>query len=129
MPQDRESGNRARQWGLDMGSHVAEWLGAQLLKPGRSNEAALNGQQIAIKSAHLGDDQIGVTEAMLARVQSVVAVLQDSDGLYSIYSVNTPWYREHVRQRNPQRKDHTRMVRTDHIRQEGHLIGRTSGLD
>ena len=39
MPQDRDSGERARKFGYYMAQKVANHLGATLINPSRSNEA------------------------------------------------------------------------------------------
>jgi len=124
MPQDRESGNRARMWGLRMAQIVANHLGATLMNPGRSNDAILKNRKVLIKSAHYRVPEIGATIATLDRIDAIIAALQDRDGLYTIYEVSPNWFRqEMVPSRNP-KTSHVMMGRCSRVREIGKVLGR-----
>ena len=124
MPQDRESGNRARMWGLRMAQIVANHLGATLMNPGRSNEAVLENRKVLIKSTHYCVPEIGATAATLDRIEAVIAALQDKDELYTIYEVSPNWFQqEMVPSRNP-KTPHVMMVRCSRVREAGKVLGR-----
>lgn len=124
MPQDRESGDRARKWGYNMAQKVASQLGASLTNPELSNEATLKNRKILIKSAHYGIPEIGATAATLDRIDAIVAALQDRDGLYTLYEVSPVWFRkEMVPSRSP-KASHVMMVRCARVRRAGKVLGR-----
>jgi len=124
MPQDRESGDRARKWGYENARNVAAHLGATFINPGRSNEATWNNRRILIKSAHYGDSQIGATSATLNRVDAIVAALQDRDGLYTIYEVSSNWFKQEMSQSRSPKASHVMMVRCVKIRETDNVLGR-----
>ena len=119
MPQDRESGARAREFGYHMAQRIAQALGATLINPRRSNEAVLGGRRILIKSAHYGVS-IGATEASLGRVEAIIAALQDRDGGYTLYEVATAWFQHNMRPSTSP----VMMVRCRDVREAARTIGR-----
>jgi hypothetical protein len=125
MPQDRESGDRARRWGYENARNVAAHLGATLINPGRSNEATWNHRRILIKSARYGVPEIGATLATLGRVEAIIAALQDGGGAsYSLYEITPAWFRQHMRQSRSSGASHVMMVRCADVRGTGWMIGR-----
>jgi len=124
MPQDRESGDRARKWGYYMAEQVANYLGAILTNPQRSNEALLGNRRILIKSAHYGDPQIGATLATLNRVSAVIAALQDKDRDYSLYEVPSNWFLQHMSPSRSPKASHVMMVNCSEVREAGNMLGR-----
>jgi hypothetical protein len=124
MPQDRESGDKARLDGHKMAKLMAEAIGAELIRPGFSNEAIL---RIELKFAHIGNPQIGITEPTLARVSRVVAAIQDEDGRYSLFEVTADWYQNHVTHESSRQAGLLFVLCSD-IRREGHLIGKIPGV-
>ena len=127
MPQDRESGNKARRWGYENARNVAAHLGATLINPGRSNEATWNNRRILIKSAHYGDPQIGATIATLNRISAVIAALQDKDRDYSLYEVPSTWFLQHMSPSRSPKASHVMMVRCVKIREPDNVLGRIRG--
>ena len=119
MPQDRDSGDRARKWGYAMAQKVANHLGATLINPGRSNEAIWNNRKILIKSANYGVPQIGATPATLDRVDSIIAVLQDKDKAYTLYEVTPSWFRPRMNPSRSPKASHVMMVRCAEVRSAG----------
>jgi len=125
MSQDRESGRIANEYGHTMAAKVANFLGTELLSKA-SNEAILGGERIAIKCAHRKTPEIGVSLKMLERVQSIMAALEDKDGTYALYQVDTGWYQM---QMTPSRSksssaQNVMMVSCKAIRTIGRAIGR-----
>ena len=123
MPQNRDSGDRARKWGYDMAQKVANHLGATLMHPKQSNEAIWNNRRILIKSAHYGVPQIGATLATLNRVSAVIAALQDKDRDYSLYEVSSNWFRQHMSPSRGPKASHVMMVRCARVREAGKVLG------
>lgn len=124
MPQDRDSGDRARKWGYYMAQKVANYLGASLINPKRSNEATWENRRILIKSAHYGDPEIGATPATLDRVDAIIAALQDQDKGYTIYEVVPAWFRQEMKPSRSPRASHVMMVRCARVCEAGKVRGR-----
>jgi hypothetical protein len=124
VPQDRESGDRARKWGYENARNVAAHLGATLINPGRSNEAMWNNRRILIKSAHYGDPEIGATPPTLNRVDAIVVALQDRDNAYTLYETTPAWFRQNMRQSRSSGASHVMMVKCVDVRSAGGIIGR-----
>ena len=123
MPQDRESGDRARRYGYQMAERVAEALGATLINPGVSNEATWRNQRILIKSARYRTSEIGATEATLQRVDAIVAALQDSNDGYTLYQVTPVWFRERMRPSRSSGDGHVMKVQCRSVREAGTVVG------
>ena len=124
MPQDRESGNRARKWGHFMAQNVAEELGATLVNPDRSNEAIWNDRRILIKSANYGVPQIGATPATIDRIEAIIAALQDSDNDFTLYEVAPSWFKSKMSPSRSPRASHVMMVRCTDVRDAGTQLKR-----
>lgn len=92
MGQNRESGAAANAYGHVMAVKVSQFLGTKLLTK-LSNEIDINGERIVIKSARKKTHQIGISLAMLKRVQGIIAALEDEDGKYTLYRVDPKWYK------------------------------------
>ena len=123
MSQDRESGARAREFGYDMAHLVAQFLGASLIRPGRSNEAILGNTRILIKSAHWRVSEIGATRATLDRIDRIISALEDSNDSFTLYEVLREWYLREMRQSGSSGKAHLMMVRCRSVRVSGLVIG------
>jgi len=126
MPQNRESGDRARRWGYENAQNVSVHLGATIINPGKSNESMWNNRRILIKSAHYGDPEIGATLATINRVDSIVAALQDQDNAFTLYEITPSWFRQNMRQSRSSGAQHVMMVRCSDVRVAGRLLGRMS---
>lgn len=124
MPQDRDSGDKARKWGFHMGEKVASFLGASLINPGLSNEAMWENRKILIKSAHYGVPEIGATSATLDRIDAIMAALEDQDKSYTIYEVVPAWFRQNMRPSRSPRASHVMMVKCSRVREDGKMRGR-----
>ena len=97
MVQNRESGAAGNKYGHIMGEKVAKFLGTKLLSK-TSNEIILHGQRIVIKSAREKTPEIGLSTNMLERVQCIIAAIENEDGSYTLYRVETHWYKEKMTQ-------------------------------
>lgn len=124
MPQDRETGDRARKWGYCMAQEVANHLGATLINPKRSNEAIWKNRRILIKSAHCGVSQIGATPATLNRIDAIIAALQDKDRDYTLYEVTPDWFRQEMKPSRSSGASHLMMVQCAKVRKDGKKLGR-----
>ena len=124
MPQDRESGDRARRWGFSMAQKVASHLGAKLANPGRSNEADWKGRRILIKSAHYGVNQIGATPATLNRVEAIIIALQENDKGYTLYEITPAFFASRMSPSRSPRASHVMMVSCSDVRRAGKVLER-----
>jgi len=124
MPQNRNSGDRARKWGYAMAQKLANHLGATLMNPKQSNEAIWNNRRILIKSAHFGVPEIGATTATLDRVEAIIAALQEEDGGYTLYEVEPTWFRQNMKPSRSTRASHDMMGRCSKEREVGKVVGR-----
>lgn len=124
MPQDRESGDRARRWGYENAQKVASHLGATLINPRRSNEAIWNNRKILITSAHYGTPSIFVTIATLDRIDAIVASLQDKDSRFTLHELTPLWFQQNMRQSRSSGGPHIMMVKCADVRSAGQIIGR-----
>lgn len=83
MPQDRESGRRASEWGSKAGALIAEAIGAVKLRSG-SNECLFRGKRVVIKCAHERTPYVGVLSDMLLRVEEVIGAFERTDGAFDL---------------------------------------------
>jgi hypothetical protein len=65
ITQDQESGARAVRFGKDNAAHIASAIGATLVDAKKSNLAMHNGQHVVLKSAHIGNNYIGIPYSLL----------------------------------------------------------------
>jgi hypothetical protein len=91
MPQDAQSGGEANRWGRETAKAIAQRIGAVPVSE-TSNEFALHGRLITIRSARKGNASVGVTYDMLDRVDSVLAVFQREDGTFDMYEMSPSLY-------------------------------------
>lgn len=120
MPQDRETGKRAMLFGHSMAKIIAAHLGANLVEPSRSNKAIWNNRKIVIKSAKLGNSQIGVTLNILDWANSIIAAIQENNTYFTLYEVTSDWYRHRMRL---SRQPNVMMVRSTDIIRDGINLG------
>ncbi|BAZ97474.1 MULTISPECIES: hypothetical protein [Dehalococcoides] len=123
MPQDRETGNRARLWGYENAQNVANHLRATIISR-RSNEATWNNRRILIKSAHYGVPEIGSTPATVNRVDAIIAALEEQDGTFTLFELTPVWFRQNMRQSRSSGAQHVLMVKCSDARVAGRLLGR-----
>ncbi|MBZ5533656.1 MAG: hypothetical protein LAO20_19675 [Acidobacteriia bacterium] len=89
MPQDRESGARASEYGLENATALIKHLRGKNRKRG-SNEFDLDGERVTIHSSQYREGRpqsVGVTLVCLVTVKSVLGAFQDNNGSYQIMSL------------------------------------------
>ena len=97
MPQDRVSGARAVQYGLQMSRRIADKLGAEKIGEARSNEYKIGNKNVVIKCARATTNSVGVTYQMLDRVNAIIGSFETKNGTYDLYEVNSDTFREYMR--------------------------------
>jgi hypothetical protein len=95
MPQDRETGAEANEYGRETARRIATSLGATEIHPS-SNECRLNGERIVIKCARVTTPSIGVTYKMLDRLDGILAALELEDGSYDLFLLTPDIFRENM---------------------------------
>ena len=93
MPQDKESGAKANQYGLDCGKRIMSAIGASNTKPG-SNECSLNGELLSVHCAHKDTDSIGVTYKALEKISAVLGAFEQEDGSYVVWKMPKARYED-----------------------------------
>lgn len=96
MPQNRESGAAAVDYGLKTARKVAEALGADKIGNPRSNEFSWNGRRIVIKCARARTQKVGVPYHMLKRLDAIIGAFQQEDGSYLLYEMPPRMYQENM---------------------------------
>lgn len=96
MPQNRESGATADDYGYTMARKIAAKLGATPVTD-NSNEFALDGQLVTIRCAHSLTDQVGVLYSMLDRIDTVIGAFESETDIYLLYSMSPGLYRTQMR--------------------------------
>lgn len=113
MPQDRESGRRAAEWGLKTADAIAKALGATKIRNG-SNECLFEGRRVVIKCAHERNQYVGVLTDMLERIDAVIGAFERPDGAFDLRSMS--------------REDYLRLMRTSksrrHVPNRGQQVRR-----
>ena len=96
MPQDRNTGAAANQFGRKAAMIISDLIGAKRLSKA-SNEVLYDGRRAVIKSAHLGNNYIGVTLKMLERIDVIIAAFENTDGHYDLYTLDVPTFKNNIR--------------------------------
>jgi hypothetical protein len=97
MPQNRESGARANEYGRETAQKIAKGVGAKPISK-TSNEFELQGRKITIRCAKHSTDSLGVTYKMLKRVDAIFAALEQEDGKYEIYELSPSVFEKRMRE-------------------------------
>ena len=97
MPQDKESGEKGNEYGLETARKVASAIGAEMLGSA-SNEAIYRGKNVVIKCARVTTSSIGVTFKMQKSVSDVIAALEQPDGKYKIFALDIKVFRSKQKQ-------------------------------
>lgn len=101
LPQDRESGRQASQFGLITAEAIAKAIGAQKLRKG-SNECVFEGRRVVIKCARQRTLYVGVLSEMLERLDSIIGAFERTDGAFDLWTLS--------------REDYVRFMRTSKSR-------------
>jgi hypothetical protein len=103
MPQDRESGARASQYGRDCGKKIIDAIGAKSVKQG-SNECSLGTELLSVHCARKDTDRIGVTYKALDGISAVLGAFEQEDGSYMVWRMSKDQYKRlmtNTRSRGP----------------------------
>ena len=99
MPQDQESGSRAAHFGKENAHRIAQAIGATLLDPKKSNLASHDGRRVALKSARLGNNFIGIPYSLLKQISGVVAAFEEEPrGKFVIFDLPADIFRREEKQ-------------------------------
>jgi hypothetical protein len=96
VPQDRNSGAQAAEWGRATARKIAEALGARSTSTA-SNEATYNAKRVVIKTAHQSTTSVGVTYAMLKRLDEVIAAWEVSGNEFDVWCLPAEVFVKHTR--------------------------------
>ena len=94
MPQDRESGSAAVEYGLKTAKIIAQKLGATKEGPSNSNEYLFNGRHIVIKSARHKPGKIGVSYKMLEKLDAILGAFETDSGTYKVYELSPAQFKK-----------------------------------
>lgn len=97
MPQDRESGAAAVEYGLETARRIAKILGAKKIGNPRSNEYYLNEKRIVIKCARATTNDVGVGYRMLEKLDAIIASFETETNIYELYEMTPKMYKENMR--------------------------------
>lgn len=95
MPQDRESGAIANEYGRATAKKIAAVIGATAISQ-NSNEFELDGKHITIRCARYSTTKFGVTYKMLKRVEIIFGAIEQKNGSYNIYIIEPNHYAKHM---------------------------------
>ena len=101
MPQDRETGQAANIFGFQTARRIAQKIGATSISS-HSNEFLYNGQVVAIKCARHKTTSVGVTYAMLNRIEGVIGAFQIDLRDYDLFQLNSHQFRSNMRESQSQ---------------------------
>ncbi len=87
MPQDRESGAAAAKWGLQTARRLAIALAATDLRA-NSNQCSIQNRRVALKTAREKTTKVGVTYAMLDRVEEVLGAWEVGPDRFEIWALS-----------------------------------------
>lgn len=96
MPQDRKSGQKANLYGHETSRRIADKIGAISISDD-SNEFLFEGRLVTIRCAKTGNNQVGVTYAMLDRVDLVIAAFEKEKNLYELFEITPALYSQFMR--------------------------------
>ena len=97
MPQNRESGAAANEYGRKTAKMIAEKIGAKSISK-RSNEFELQGRRITIRCAKHSTNDFGVTYRMLERIDAIFAALEQENGKYELYEISPSMFEKNMRE-------------------------------
>ena len=126
MPQDRESGARASQFGHECGERIAVALGTRL-RSRISNECEISGERVVIKCARKDTPKVGVSYKMLDRLDAVLGAFEEQNGSYRVLRLPaqrcaTLMHRAPTASRGPS-SGKVGMINRAVFEQEGALVG------
>ncbi len=96
MSQTTESGREASEFGHRAAALIGQKLGARKISS-RTNEFLWNGEFITIRTARIGNHQVGVLKGMLRRVKFVIAAFEIDSGGFELFSLPSENYELEMR--------------------------------
>lgn len=97
MPQDRESGAKANEYGRETAKKIAKYFGAKSISK-TSNEFELQDKKITIRCARHSTNDIGVTYRMLKRIDAIFVALEQGNGEYKLYEISPSMFELNMRE-------------------------------
>jgi len=122
MPQDRESGARASEWGHDAAQRIARKIGASGMGKA-SNECQLNGERVVIKCARRNTSSVGVTYQMLTRLDRIIGAFELDDGSFELWAISPEQFESTMRESVTSRGK-TALVSRSYFEQHGKKMER-----
>ena len=96
MPQDKESGAAANEYGRKTGRKIGTVLGARMIDK-NSNACTLDDEHLVIKCARLKTQDIGVSYKMLERLDGIIGAFEYESGEYDLYRLDPQTFRANMR--------------------------------
>ena len=123
MPQDRESGKRANEYGRKTAKRIAKEIGAICISK-TSNEFRLKNRKITIRCAHYRTNDVGMSYKMLERIDAVIAAFEQKNGQYKLYEISPQSFKQNMRETKSKgpAAGTVRLVRKSFFTNEGKLI-------
>ena len=119
MPQDHESGSRAAKFGRENAARIARAIGAQLIST-RSNLASHQLRRVALKSARVGNNFIGIPYTLVPQVSAVIAALEEDSGRFILWELPIEVFKRHEK---PQKRGTVGQIPRTVFFTEGKEIG------
>jgi hypothetical protein len=117
MPQDRESGARAINYGRECGKKIMDAIGAKSIKRG-SNECELKGELLSVHCARIATDSVGVTYKALDRISAVLGAFEQNDGSYLVWRLTADQFRAAMKETRSKGPSHGRVGIVKRVRFE-----------
>jgi hypothetical protein len=95
MPQDKESGAKASQYGHECGKKIMDAIGAKSTKAG-SNECSLEDELLSVHCARKDTDRVGVTYKALDKISAVLGAFEQEDGSYIVWRMPKNEYQKRM---------------------------------
>lgn len=118
MPQNKETGAAANQFGKESAKKIANLLGLKRLS-NNSNEVLYDNKNAVIKSARRGNIYIGVTLKMLERIELILAAIENHNGNFELYQLDSDVFKDNIRIGHHK---HIALVRNKIFIEEGKFI-------
>lgn len=127
---DRQTGAAGREYGLRMARNIARSMGLEMVRRG-PNEVRWRDGLAVIKSCRPGTSSFGVTAAMLARLDAILAALEDEEGEVQVWELSAAKFRSAMYDSRSAAAagGRVKMVPKAYALREGHPVARFSRLE
>ena len=95
MPQDKESGAKAFQYGFETARMIGERIGV-VPTSNTSNEFWYNDRPVAIRCARKQTTSVGMSYKMLESVESIIGAFEQDNGRCELYVITPTQYRDNM---------------------------------